>query len=111
MLEIRSVRDPVGNHTKNWFIKTGTRFANARDATKDRGLTRLEATLYCGKRTDGVFIKFQDFMGSLKHLFPPGCIFSALHRAMWKAYTDNVKHDENKNRISLFYTTRIKAEG
>ena len=42
MLECRSVRSSVGCHWKDWVCQQGTRLADARDKTKDRGLTRAE---------------------------------------------------------------------
>ena len=46
MLESKGVQDFIGNHWKNWIMQKDTRLASSRDASKDRGLTRLETTLY-----------------------------------------------------------------
>ena len=82
MLESKGVQDFIGNHWRNWIIQKDTRLAKSRDASKDRGLTRLEATLYCGDYLDKDLVKeFQDFVENLHALFPRHLIYDTPHQA------------------------------
>ena len=93
MLESKGVQDFIGNHWKNWIIQKDTRLAKSRDKSVQRGLTRLEATLYCGDNLDEDLIEeFQDFVENLYTLFPKHLIYDTPHQAKWKALTETFKH-------------------
>ena len=102
MLECKAVREDYGNHWKDWVEQTrradddpkekvNTRLADARDKSKDRGLTRAEVTFYCNENipTDELM---ESVLLSITQYVPARCVYSTPHAGTWKAYCDSFVH-------------------
>lgn len=93
MIECKSVRSGVGCHLKDWACQTGTRLAKARNAAKNRGLTRAEVTFYCEGNADIPTDEFIDrTVNRLTEYFPAHLVFATPYSATWKAYCEILKH-------------------
>ena len=87
MLECKSVRSNLGCHWKDWACQKDTRLSEARDNTKDRGLTRAEVTFYADSA-----IPCEDFVDrvlqDIVKYVPKTLVYSTPYAATWKAYCD-----------------------
>ena len=91
VLQSRSVRSTVGNRWLSWVVKN-RRLAKSRDASLNRGLTRVEVTCYTdGNSCDNLSALLSTIPEVTQHLAPE-LIFSTPHKAMWHAYCDCFKH-------------------
>merc|ERR1712208_116543 len=91
MLETKSVRGNVGSHWKDWECQKGTRLADARDKTKDRGLTRAEVTFYIQDEIpNDEFI--EAILERIIKYIPKDLVYSTSYAATWESYCDSFKH-------------------
>jgi hypothetical protein len=92
ILQSRSVRSDVGNRWLEWAVKC-RRQAKSRDASINRGLTRIEVTSYMdGDDYDDHLSTFSSLISGITQNLPPNLIYSTSHSAMWNAYCDCFKH-------------------
>ena len=91
MLESKSVRDKVGQHWKDWVCQQNTRLGNARNLTKERGLTRAEVTFYCNDKVPSD--KFmENMLTRITEYIPHSFVYCTPYADTWKAYCDAMLH-------------------
>ena len=87
MLESKSVRTKCGQHWYNWIYQTGTRLSETRDKATNRGLTRLELTMYSGFEDLNIeFIK--ECLDSYQDQIPNHLVYSTPYSCVWKGILD-----------------------
>ena len=117
MLECKGVRCSPGQHWKDWVQQSDTRLARARDAARERGLTRAEVTIYCCEGipeldqptkvpTDD---QISDILSGLLTYIPDHMVYSTPYVDTWKAYCEVMLHsliivDKDRNLALLVYT-------
>ena len=84
ILQSKSIRSAVGNRWLSWVVKNN-RLGKARDASVNRGLTRIEVSYYI----DAILPSL--ISGVTQHLRSE-LVYSTPHSAMWNAYCDCFKH-------------------
>ena len=90
ILQSKSVRSNVGNRWLSWVLKN-KRLAKSRDASVNRGLTRIEVTHYMdGNNYD--LSTFLSLISDVTQYLAPELIYSTPHSAMWSAYCDCFTH-------------------
>ena len=91
MLECKSVRSSVGCHWKDWVCQQGTRLADARDKTSDRGLTRAEVTFYVeGNIPSDDFI--EEALHNIVAHIPASFVYSTPFANVWISYCNSFHH-------------------
>ena len=91
MLETQAVRMKIGNHWKAWVDQIFTRFATARNNASERGLTRCEATFYCGADIPTDDFMKEQLLSIIKRV-PNDLVYSTPYRETWKAYCECFVH-------------------
>lgn len=100
MLQNRKVRTDLGHRWYDWTQcaknRSNSKLAQTRNATKDRGMTRIEVTVP-HLMVKGVLTNLID---SFARMFSPTIIYSTPHHLMWRSFCDNLRHtlivcDEN----------------
>ena len=108
-LECQSVRSSVGAHWKDWVCQTGSRLADARDKSCERGLTRAEATFYVSEDDipDDDFI--EKVLNRIVQYVPCELVFSTPFRSTWNAYCSTMQHSlvciDRKEDLGLIVNT------
>lgn len=92
MMQNYKVRDDLGNRWYDWTQlekkRSNSKFAQTRNQTCERGLTRIEVTVP-GLQSAETLIQYID---NFLQMFPPELIYSTPHSAMWSAFCDCMKH-------------------
>ena len=112
MLECKSVRGSVGCHWKDWVCQQGTRLADARDMTIDRGLTRAEVTFY----VDGIIPTdrfIEESLQSIAACIPAKLIYSTPFANVWSSYCASFQHslvcvDRSENIGLIVYSVQLQ---
>ncbi len=113
-LECAAVRANVGQHIWDWLTSTGNGLAEARDATRDTGMTRAEITVYYDRRPatdddgdacivsapfDTAYMELNrnsSWMANITakavQIVPARLIYSCPHAKMVQNWVDNIKH-------------------
>ena len=120
MLESKSVRTKYGQHWHNWIYQTGTRLSEARDKATNRGLTRLELTMYFG--FEDLNVKFnKECLDSYQSQIPNHLVYSTPYSCVWKGILDKTKQNmvlvdnrtlpngEKRNNAMVVYSVNKKT--
>ena len=120
MLESKSVRTKYGQHWHNWIYQTGTRLSEARDKATNRGLTRLELTMYFG--FEDLNVKFiKKCLDSYQSQIPKHLVYSTPYSCVWKGVLDKTKQNmvlvdnrtlpngEKRNNAMVVYSVNKKT--
>ena len=92
ILQSKNVRANVGNRWLSWILKNN-RLAKSRDASANRGLTRVEVTSYMDENNfDYDPSTLLSLISDVTQYLNPELIYSTPHSAMWSAYCDCFKH-------------------
>ena len=91
MLECKSVRSSVGCHWKDWVCQEGTRLADARDKTNQRGLTRAEVTFYVENHIPADDV-IEDALSSIVKHIPSNHVYSTPFAEVWRVYCNTFVH-------------------
>ena len=108
MLECKSVRSSVGCHWKDWVCQEGTRLADARDKTNQRGLTRAEVTFYVENNIPADDV-IEDALSSIVKHIPSNHVYSTPFAEVWRVYCNTFVHslvciDRTENVGLLVYS-------
>lgn len=100
--ESKEVRATVGHHISEWVETTGTRLAEARDATIDDGLMRCETTVYTDrndwpiatahKHLPATAAKMTEYCARQLDVVPPDLVLKTSHHQMATNWAANLKH-------------------
>ena len=86
ILQSKSVRASVGNRWLQWVVK-GNHLAKSRDASVNRGLTRVEVSRYMnGCQYDQSALPA--LIADVTQYLAPELVYSTPHSAMWTAYCE-----------------------
>jgi len=92
MLQNRKLTEDLGNRWYDWTTlkknRSNSKLAQTRDATSQRGYTRIEITIPFLTNIDVL----SGLVNSFVDMIPPHIIYSTPHSSMWNAFCDNMKH-------------------
>ena len=114
MLESKCVREKIGNHLFGWANQMGTRLAEARDSSKTRGLTRIEATIYCGQSVPSTET-LCSYVKNVTNQIKPQLVYSTPFFETWRCYCENLFHsliivDKSLDRAFVVYSFNEMTE-
>ena len=96
MLLKGQVRENIGNNWMAWIRhRSGAEdclFFRSRNATRQRGMTRIEITVSCNNETLPSISELKCYLDSFVEKMPPKLIYSTPHEAMWRAFADCFQH-------------------
>ena len=105
-LESQSVRSVVGCHWRDWVVQQGTRLAEARNKSSNRGLTRAEVTIYIDKTGQIPTEKFiEEALLKIIEFIPKELVYSTPFSKTWEVYCNSFIHSlvcvDRKQNIGL----------
>ncbi len=95
MLLKGKVREDIGNNWLAWIhnrLGKDCLFMKSRDATCERGWTRIEITVTCNSEGLPSASELKDHLDSFSEKCLPELIYTTPHEAMWRAFADCFQH-------------------